>query len=169
MVMSLQENENAVDLRPIDFHNMIVRLAQDVRLGHIAEGMAFDYDVPEDCRIMGHEPLLANALLNLIYNASKHSQGSRISIRWLRLEDGRHYFSFCDDGVGVSEEHIDRLFDLFYRVDSGRSRNNGGSGLGLPLVRRIITAMGGDITVRNSPTGGLCFTFSLPAALPQQD
>lgn len=164
MVMRLQENGGAVAVVPIDLHRMIRRLSEDIRQGHIAEGMEFLTDVPEDCRVLGHESLLTNALLNLVYNAASHSGGTRMSLRWLREEAGRHYFEFSDNGVGVDEEHIDRLFDLFYRVDAGRSRKNGGSGLGLPLVRRIMTAMGGDITVCNAPSGGLLFTFSLPAA-----
>ena len=75
-----------------------------------------------------------------------------------------HRFEFADNGCGVDDVHLARLFDLFYRVDTGRARKNGGAGLGLPLVHRIITAMGGDITVENAPGGGLRFIFTLPAA-----
>lgn len=164
MVMRLQENQGRVAVAPIDFHHMALRLAEDVRQGHMADGMEFDFEIPEKCVVLAHEPLLANALLNLVYNAAKHSGGTRMSLSWLREEDGRHFFAFADNGSGVDEEHIGRLFDLFYRVDPGRSRKSGGPGLGLPLVRRIITAMGGSITVENIPTGGLRFTFSLPAA-----
>ena len=73
-------------------------------------------------------------------------------------------FEFADNGTGVAEEHVSRLFDLFYRVDSGRAQKNGGAGLGLPLVRSIIIALGGNITAANSPVGGLIFTFTLPVA-----
>lgn len=76
---------------------------------------------------------------------------------------------FADNGNGVEGEHLNRLFDMFYRIDSGRSRKNGGSGLGLPLVHRIITAMGGEITVGNADSGGLKFIFSLPAASKPND
>lgn len=86
-----------------------------------------------------------------------------MSLQWLRREGDRHFFAFADDGEGVDEEHLGRLFDLFYRVDSGRSRKNGGAGLGLPLVHRTIIAMGGTISVENASPSGLCFKFSLPA------
>ena len=163
MVRRLQENGAPIECTLLNFHDVIVQLDEDIAQGHIIDNMIFTYDVPEDCMIMGHESLLTNALLNLIYNAAQHSGGTRISLNWLREENGRHIFSFADNGSGVDEEHLARLFDLFYRVDAGRSRKSGGAGLGLPLVHRIITAMGGDITVENAKTGGLVFTFSLPA------
>lgn len=163
MVMRLQENGSAIECRPFNFHDLASQLAEDIAQGHIADNMVFDYDIPENCLVVGHESLLTNALLNLTYNAAQHSKGTRISLRLTGQEDGHLIFTFADNGTGVDAEHLNRLFDLFYRVDSGRSRKNGGSGLGLPLVHRIITAMGGDITVGNAETGGLVFTFTLPA------
>lgn len=162
MVMRLQENGRIAGSVTIDFHLLAMRLAEDIAQGHLADNMEFEYDVPEGCQVSGHESLLTNALLNLVYNSAKHSGGTKMSLCWLREEEGMHVFSFADDGVGVDEEHLGRLFDLFYRVDSGRSRKNGGSGLGLALVQRIITAMGGKISVDNASTGGLRFTFTLP-------
>ena len=77
-------------------------------------------------------------------------------------ESERYYtFSFYDNGTGVGEEHIPRLFDRFYRVDTGRSRKVGGTGLGLPIVKSTVEALGGTITVRNRSTGGLEFFFTL--------
>jgi len=80
----------------------------------------------------------------------------------LREENGFEVFSFSDNGIGVTEEHLERLFDMFYRVDKGRTRKKGGSGLGLPLVNKIITAMGGTIYAKNADAGGLEFIFTLP-------
>ena len=150
----------------MDSSELVSKIAEDVSQGNIAGNMAFDYNVPEDCMVIGHESLLTNALLNLIYNSAKHSGGSRMHLKWISGNDGCHLFTFEDDGVGVDEKHLGRLFDLFYRVDSGRARKNGGSGLGLPLVKKIITAIGGNITVENSATGGLKFTFSLQSQQP---
>lgn len=163
MVMRLQEG-GAIDYGIINFRDMTAQIAEDIAQGHIADNMTFICDIPEDCLIKGHESLLTNALLNLIYNAAQYSGGTRISLLWKGENDGMHRFEFADNGCGVDDEHLDRLFDLFYRVDTGRARKNGGAGLGLPLVHRIITAMGGDITVENAPGGGLRFTFTLPAA-----
>lgn len=162
-VMRLQNQTNMSDLTTIEFHRFISQLAEDIHHGNITGDMTFEYTIPVNCRVKGHESLLTNALLNLIYNSARHSEGTHMYLRWLREENGYHVFTFSDDGIGVDKEHHDRLFDLFYRVDKGRARKNGGSGLGLPLVRRIITAMGGNITVANGSDGGLEFTFTLPA------
>ncbi len=164
MVMRLQEKGKPLAVEDIDFNEQIATLAEDIKQGNTTGDMIFEYDLPADCRVMIHESLVTNALLNLIHNAVKYSGGTKMSLRWVGNRNGFHTFTFSDNGTGVDAEHLPHLFDLFYRVNSGRSRKNGGTGLGLPLVRRIINAMGGKITVDNGPEGGLRFTFTLPAA-----
>ncbi len=164
MVLKLDEQEDEVAMSKVNVNQLAARIGEDIRQSHIVNSMDFKCDVPENCCVLAHEPLLTNALLNLIYNSVNHSGGSCMYMRWLRKESGLHIFTFEDDGTGVGEEHIGRLFDMFYRADSGRSRKSGGAGLGLSLVRRIITAMGGSIEVENVSAGGLRFTFSLRAA-----
>ena len=124
--------------------------------------MALEMNIPAGCMVKGNEGLLNKALFNLIINSVKHSCGKLISIKFIGEEDDYLVFSYSDDGIGVENEHLERLFDLFYRVDTGRSRKNGGSGLGLSLVKRIFVAMNGDITAKNLKTGGLEFIFKLP-------
>ncbi len=161
-VMRLQESSKALECEVIGFREIAEKLAEYINQDDITGGMTFEYHIPDDCLVTGHEPLLMNALLNLTYNAARHSEGTRIALTWLREENGFEVFSFSDNGVGVAEEHLERLFDMFYRADSGRSRKKGGSGLGLPLVKSIITAMDGDIFAKNADTGGLEFIFTLP-------
>ena len=67
-----------------------------------------------------------------------------------------------DDGIGISAEHIPRLFERFYRVDKGRSRATGGTGLGLAIVKHIVQDMGGTITVDSVPDEGSTFTVVFP-------
>ncbi len=161
-VMRLQDNNRPIQIRTFDFHDLASRLADDVKHNHTAGSMDLSVDVPEGSIIKANEALLTNALLHLTGNSAQHSHGSLISLRWLREENSYMIFSFSDNGTGVDDEHLDRLFDLFYRVDSGRSRKNGGSGLGLPLVYRIFLSMDGDITARHAEGGGLEFIFSIP-------
>lgn len=161
-VMRLQETGNTLECEAISINDIAGQLDEYINKDNIANGMKFSSDIPDNCIVMGHQSLLMNAMLNLTYNAARHSEGSRITLKWVREENRCQVFSFSDNGTGVGKEHIERLFDMFYRVDSGRSRKKGGSGLGLPLVRRIIEAMGGNITAQNMPAGGLGFIFSLP-------
>ncbi len=162
MVMRLQATGLALACETIRFHEIAEKLSEYINQDGIAEGITFDYHIPDDCVVTGHEPLLLNAMLNLTYNAAQHSEGTRITLNWLREENGFEVFSFSDNGIGVAEEHLERLFDMFYRVDSGRTRKKGGSGLGLPLVNKTITAMGGKIFAKNADAGGLEFIFTLP-------
>lgn len=161
-VMHLQGKKGSIECRPLDFHNLMVRLADDVKHNHTSGGMELDVDIPENCIVVANDALFITALLNLIRNSAQHSHGTRMSIKWVGEENGKVQFSFSDNGIGVDDEHLARLFDLFYRVDNGRSRKNGGSGLGLPLVNSIFQAMDGEINVRRAQSGGLEFIFSLP-------
>ena len=70
-------------------------------------------------------------------------------------------FEFADNGIGVDKEHLAKLFERFYRVDSGRSRKMGGTGLGLSIVKNSILFHNGAIKVSNRQKGGLQFTFTL--------
>ena len=110
---------------------------------------------------MGNRGLLSAMLMNLIKNAVFYSRGTEIVIKCISTGEHSYTFIFYDDGVGVPAESLPHLFERFYRVDTGRSRRNGGTGLGLPIVKSTINALGGSITVANRETGGLQFTFTL--------
>jgi signal transduction histidine kinase len=76
---------------------------------------------------------------------------------------GEHLeFSVIDDGCGIAEEHLGRIFERFYRVDSGRSRQNGGSGIGLAIVKNVAIAHGGTVKVHSVLGEGSTFTLVIP-------
>lgn len=103
-------------------------------------------------------------LTNLLDNAVTHSQqpGS-VRVRWERSGD-EVIISVQDSGIGISAEELPRVFERFYRVDASRSRETGGAGLGLSIVRQLVAAHGGRVWAESKPGAGSTFSFTLPAS-----
>lgn len=111
--------------------------------------------------IEGNKSLLYSIFRNLTDNALSYAGDNiTLEIKCYHEDQQFYYFYFSDNGVGVREEHLGRLFERFYRVDKGRSRKVGGTGLGLAIVKNAVLFHGGNITVKNIPAGGLHFIFS---------
>lgn len=116
---------------------------------------------PEDLRARVNAPLLEQALVNLIDNAVKYSDpGSSVQIE-ANKDDGQVRIEVSDQGVGIPQEHLSRLFERFYRVDASRSRKMGGTGLGLAIVKHIAQAHGGKVRVASTPGQGSTFSIYL--------
>lgn len=165
----LDEKKKEISMSDIDFHELVFSIADDVSHGDILRGMEFRYNIPLDCHVWGNGELLNSVITNLIRNAAAYSQGTEMGIKLLGRNDNFYTFSFYDNGVGVGEEHLIHLFERFYRVDTGRSRKVGGTGLGLPIVKSSFNTMGGSITVRNREGGGLEFIFTLRRCNPKAE
>jgi len=114
--------------------------------------------------VYGDEPLLAVALHNLIANAIQYSpKGSRVGVG-VKDSDGIVEIAVTDQGIGIADEELDRVFERFFRIDPARSRHTGGSGLGLSIVKHVVQNHGGDIRVWSQPGNGSTFTIRLPKA-----
>lgn len=157
----LEEGGKKVPLEMVDMHDLVYQINNDLPASQAAPGMRFSYDLPLDCRVVGNYNLLNGMFYGLIRNAAMHSGGDEISVKLVSKNDSYFIFSFADNGNGVGEEHLIHLFERFYRVDTGRSRKMGGTGLGLPIVKSTVLALGGTISVHNRSTGGLEFIFTL--------
>lgn len=111
-------------------------------------------------------PLLEQALINLIDNAIKYSDPGktvRIAVMLKGDHDDRSItIAVADEGSGIDEQYLPRIFERFYRVDRGRSRNLGGTGLGLSIVKHIVQAHGGSVDVKSTPGVGSVFSLHLP-------
>jgi two-component system phosphate regulon sensor histidine kinase PhoR len=128
------------------------------------KGVAIAIDCPAGLRAPMNAPLIEQAVVNLIDNAVKYSEsGQSIDISARTTPDGL-VIRVRDHGAGIAPEHVPRLFERFYRVDRGRSRQQGGTGLGLAIVKHIAKAHGGTVTVESKVGEGSTFEVTLPAA-----
>lgn len=157
----LEEGAENIPLSDVDMHDLLYAIENDVYASKINGNMKFTFNVPFDCHVQGNQNLLSGMIMNLIKNAVLHSHGTEMTFSLISESPKFYVFAFADNGTGVDAEHIPHLFERFYRVDSGRSRKVGGTGLGLPIVKNTVTSMGGTISVHNRSTGGLEFVFSL--------
>ncbi len=116
-------------------------------------------------RVWGDETMLITAVHNLILNAVQYSaSSSRVGIGVTAADDVIE-IAVTDQGVGIPEDELDRVFERFFRVDQARSRTTGGTGLGLSIVKHVVQNHGGDVRVWSQPGRGSTFTIRLPRVL----
>lgn len=158
------------DSKTLDKHLTKLRLNSFVRetvefIQALAEekNQSIDLQDKKDIAVIADPILLRQALLNLLDNAIKYSpENSKIIVKVDIAENNSALIEVIDNGPGIPEEHLERIFERFYRVDKGRSREMGGSGLGLAIALWALRMQGGTIQVE-SPTGqGSTFTLMLP-------
>lgn len=115
----------------------------------------------KNCNVYGDPQRITQVLTNFIDNAIKYGKEGGIVIVDFKEMEQSWSISVEDDGPGIPQEHLDRIFERFYRIDKSRSRETGGTGLGLAIVKHILNAHDSNITVSSSLDKGTCFTFSL--------
>jgi len=122
--------------------------------------------IPETLQVQAHAGLLEQALVNLLENAIQYGgTGGRIEVTAEQLAEGDVRISVRDYGPGIAPEHIDRLFERFYRIDRGRSREMGGTGLGLAIVKHIALIHRGNVAVASELGKGSVFSIWLPGTV----
>jgi len=127
-----------------------------------AKDLALPGQTGESVWIHGDGSRLRQVFYNLIDNAIKYTpEGGVVEVR-LSRQDGVAAVSVRDTGIGISPEHLPRVFDRFYRVDEARTRAEGGTGLGLSIVKSIVTAHGGTVELVSTPGQGTTCTVVLP-------
>jgi two-component system phosphate regulon sensor histidine kinase PhoR len=128
-----------------------------------AKDIEIQLSCPDNLRARINPPLLEQALVNLVDNAVKFSEPGKVVEVEARREGPQVIIQVRDQGPGIPSEHLPRIFERFYRADSGRSRKIGGSGLGLAIVKHIALAHGGRVTVASSPGQETVFSLQVPA------
>jgi two-component system OmpR family sensor kinase/two-component system phosphate regulon sensor histidine kinase PhoR len=150
-------------LEEVNLYELIRELTEvDVRDLIESNHCTVDIQVEKDVRVRGNRTLLHSIFRNLGANALKYAgENITIAIHNYMEDKDFYYFSFSDNGVGVEEKGLDRIFERFYRITEGRTRDKGGSGLGLAIVKEAVIFHHGKIHVRNRAEGGLEFLFTI--------
>ena len=148
----------------IDLAGLVHQVVEDARIEAHAHQKSVQLLDHVGCTVNGDPDLLSSAIENIVRNAIRHTAtGTGVDVR-LCLEGSSVHLSIADHGPGVSEEHITRIFDPFFRVQKGRETQSGGIGLGLTIAARAVKLHGGKILPRNLPQGGLEMEILLPQA-----
>lgn len=160
IITRITDAGNKIEREKVNINTILEGLKKDMEVYPIEKRMRLNINVPDNMIIKGNRNLIESVFNNLMNNALAYSGGRDIFIN--ATDEGDCYmFEFADNGIGVDSEHLSKLFERFYRVDSGRSRKMGGTGLGLSIVKNAVLFHDGAIKVSNSRKGGLQFTFTL--------
>jgi signal transduction histidine kinase len=162
LLNNIEDAGGLFEFKPVMLKPVINDVFENLKSRLTDKIMSYSIDVENDVVVNGNESLLFSVFQNLVENSINYSGNNTMILIRKYLEDDKfYYFQYSDTGAGISEEHLPRIFERFYRVDYGRSRENGGTGLGLSIVKNAILLHKGEISVRNKPEGGLEFLFSL--------
>ncbi len=153
-------HREAMRLAPV-----VSQVVSEIDVARSDRGVRLEDDLPDDLpSIDADRERLHQVLFNLVDNAVRFTpQGGEVVVSAHR-HDGAVSISVRDTGVGISSEHLPRLFERFYRVDSARSREDGGTGIGLAIARSVVEAHGGHLKAESEFGKGSVFTFDLPVA-----
>ncbi len=145
----------------VDISVLVADIIQESEQALNNRQMVFKNYLPQDICIQGNWQLLYSIFRNLTDNAINYA-GANTTIELSAEQEGSGWhFTFSDNGAGIPENHLPRIFERFYRIDKSRSRAIGGTGLGLSIVKNAVLLHGGSITAQNNPQGGLCFNFTI--------
>jgi len=162
LLTKIEEASTLFDKQRLHINEIVESVLADVQLKLEQQNVKINTVFDKNISIKGNRSLLYSVFRNLVDNSLSYA-GENISITIQNyFEDNfYYYFSYSDTGVGISEEHLNRIFERFYRVDKGRSRKQGGTGLGLAIVKNAILFHGGEISAKTSQNGGVEFLFTL--------
>lgn len=161
LITRIEDGNALISKEEVVINDILCDIADELEIMPENERMTLHTSFNEQVTINGNLSLIGSIFRNLTENAIAYSEGKNIYISLLTNNEQECRIRFEDDGCGVEEKQLSRLFERFYRVDKGRSRKKGGTGLGLSIVKHAVLFHGGTITASNRPNGGLRFDFVL--------
>ena len=161
----MDAGRSKTEYRQVNVVQVIHSVLDDTALQLQSKGITPSLQMPQHVEVLGDQSLIYSIFRNLIDNALAYANGAtRLDIVARNVEaEGRHFYEFTvsDNGPGVEPQHLEHLFERFYRIDKGRSRKLGGTGLGLAIVKNAVAAHGGTTTALPTAGGGLTIKFTL--------
>lgn len=162
----IEANRITLNVQPIDLKALITAIAALHRFNSSAKGVELITALPDEpCEIESDPVRLRQVLDNLLSNAVKFTHEGRITIR-LQEQHDQFVISVQDSGIGIAPEELTRIFEPFYQAENFLTRHHRGTGLGLPLARRMVELMGGKLDVDAIQGTGSTFTVTLPHTPP---
>jgi two-component system, OmpR family, sensor histidine kinase SenX3 len=163
MLARVQGDEPLPQLRPVALDGVSAEALDRCRLKADAKNIELTTGGRRGLKVRGDEELMVTALRNLVDNAVAYSPENTRVVISTRITDDLHVeISVTDQGIGIPDMELERIFERFYRVDPARSRQTGGTGLGLAIVKHVTTKHGGEVTVWSKEGSGSTFTLCLP-------
>jgi len=163
LISKIEEKSSNFKKAEIDFYDVAKEVFDEFSERTASGGITVENTVMPGSMMTANRTLIYSILRNLVENSLKYA-GPQVTIRLESFyipSDKCYYMTYYDTGAGVPEEHLERIFERFYRVSEGRTRDDGGSGLGLSIVRNAVAFHGGKIRVSNREEGGLQFQFTI--------
>lgn len=158
----LQDDDPLKNAKVIKLSDLIAEAIDASHMAADSRSISLSFTQLDDIQVLGDRHQIQMAISNLIENAINYSpDGTRVAIA-LRAQGDLAEISISDQGIGIPEKDIERVFERFYRVDPARSRATGGTGLGLSIVKHVVANHGGDISVWSEEGAGTTFTIRLP-------
>lgn len=163
LISKIEEKSSNFKKAEIDMFDVAKEVFDEFSERTNAAEVTVENNIPQGTMMVANRTLIYSILRNLVENSLKYAgTGITIHIESFYIpSDKCYYITYYDTGSGVSEEHLERIFERFYRVQEGRTRDDGGSGLGLSIVRNAVAFHGGKIRVSNREEGGLMFKFNI--------
>ena len=161
MINRIEDGSNNIALEDVNLLKIVKTAKEDLKFALEEYNINFHNEIESDTIVKGNEMLLYNTLCNLIKNSCFYSGAADITFKIIEQNENFYTFSFSDNGKGVPEESLPKLFTRFYRVEKDKNKKSG-TGLGLSIVKESIILCGGTISIRNREEGGLEFIFTLP-------